>query len=483
MTEVKTDTLVGNTAKPVAESVGGDKKAKPMAKPMKSVDSTTFFATDLWCAERFEKQYGSDMIFSSERWHIWDGAYWACEQDIDMRRRFFDLVKDVADAAASHPDPEEVQRLLGLARALQSYSRIESIANVSKSKMHIDEKGLNTDRNLLNLKNGTFNLDTRELQPHNKENYITRIIDVDYNEYRKCPKWNRFLESIFPNAEVREYVQKAVGYSFSGRVDEQVLFFLYGPTGLNGKTTFLETISALAGDYACKTKIESILETGGGSSPNPYLSGLVGKRFVSTNETPTNKMWNISCVKDLTGGDEITTRNLYEKPFTFNPTHKLWIMGNDLPEVGDAGDAFWRRVRIIPFEQKIKKIRPQSIVLQEFKDESQGILNWIIDGYTEYKRVGLGVPLAIENATREYRHAEDALQMFIDDECKLYESFRVEKQVFLSAFNRSLRMDGQKLWTMTKLTRALTKKGIFSGGAGAKFYIGLTIKQKEDNND
>ena len=111
----------------------------------------------------------------------------------------------------------------------------------------------------LNCKNGVVDLKTGELLPHKREYYMSKICPVEYKPSSKAPRWMDFLNTITGGSkELVRYLQKAVGSSLSGDISEQALFVLYG-TGANGKSTFLNTISELLGDYARNTPSETFM--------------------------------------------------------------------------------------------------------------------------------------------------------------------------------------------------------------------------------
>lgn len=182
---------------------------------------------------------------------------------------------------------------------------------------------------------------------------------VVYSQDAQCPMWEKFLSEIFEgNQDLIDYLQRAVGYSLTGDVREDKFFLLTGPGG-NGKTTVLETLRALLGDYITEIPFE-ILEVSykkTGHEATPDIAKLVGIRLVKSSETKEHSRFNVGRLKSFTGGDTLTGRFLFQNPFDFSPTHKLWLSVNHTPRVDDDSDAMWRRVHKIPFN--VKFIEPE----------------------------------------------------------------------------------------------------------------------------
>jgi putative DNA primase/helicase len=221
------------------------------------------------------------------------------------------------------------------------------------------------------------------------------------------------------------FLQRAVGYTMSGVITEHVLFFCYG-TGANGKTTFLEIVGHLFGDYAITIDFDTLLRTHGQGESRDKVR-FRGARFVSANETPVNARWNEAIVKDLTGGDRVQARRLYQEKEEFSPTHTLWCRGNTQPASHDSSVGFWRRIKLIPFTAHFSaKRRDPELKDRLIKTELSGILNWALAGCaawkkdtTARKRNALAEPKTVRRATEEYRANEDVIGEFIGARCRL----------------------------------------------------------------
>ena len=212
---------------------------------------------------------------------------------------------------------------------------------------------------------------------------------TNYIPEAKPEKWIKFLETIFEGDQERiEYIQKLVGISLTGKADFHAVIFCFGD-GRNGKSTFIETLRRLFGDYFGNITSETLLSSGSYSrNTSDYdMADLFGKRMVVGDELSRDREFNESLLKKLTGGDEIKARQPREKFINFSPTHTLWMFGNHKPKITGTDEGIWRRIKLIPFEYKIpeEEVRDQSVIFKEFELEFPGILNWVIEGYRKYQ--------------------------------------------------------------------------------------------------
>ncbi len=225
------------------------------------------------------------------------------------------------------------------------------MVNVARYDARIEASPESFDSNphLIGATNGVVDLGTGTFRSAAKDDCITKQLGVAYDSNATCPIWDRFLLRVLnDDIELVKFIQRAVGYSLSGDVSEQCLFFLYG-MGQNGKSTFAELLQLLFGDYGLKTTSGLYTLDRHGKEPETEIARLVGKRFVTGSETEEGAKLAESRVKDMTGGDTMRGRELYCPPFNFKPSHKIWIYGNHRPDVRGNDHGIWRRIRLIPF--------------------------------------------------------------------------------------------------------------------------------------
>lgn len=283
---------------------------------------------------------------------------------------------------------------------------------------------------LLNVLNGTIDLCTGSLRPHAREDYITRCVNVDYDPDAKCPTWERFIHQVFGgNAEIIAFVQRAVGYSLTGKIVEHVLIVLYG-LGSNGKTTLIDALHYLLGpSYAKHAPTDLLLARRGEHHPTE-LATLHGARLVTAAETGEGRRLAESLVKQLTGGDPVTARRMRDDFWQFRPEFKLWLATNHRPQIRGTDHAIWRRIRLIPFDVTFhtaetgKTPQQDQTLPARLREEATGILAWAVRGCLAWQSQGLGAPDAVRDATEAYRAEMDVLAMFFEERCIFDESCR-----------------------------------------------------------
>ena len=121
-----------------------------------------------------------------------------------------------------------------------------------------------------------------------------------------------------------------------------------------------------------------------------------------------------AAVKELTGGDRLSARKMREDPWSFSPTHSMWLQTNHLPEISGTDDGIWRRVRVLRWPEKFDGDREDTTLRETLADELPGILNWIIEGAIAWQNEGLEEPAAVVEASAEYRQDQDQVAQFLD---------------------------------------------------------------------
>ncbi|WP_433259183.1 DNA primase family protein (plasmid) [Streptosporangium sp. CA-135522] len=261
------------------------------------------------------------------------------------------------------------------------------------------------------------------------------------------PRWQRFLDDTFgTDAEGRQttdFLHLLLGYSITGDVGAQILPFLHGG-GKNGKSVLLEVMLQLLGDYADAAPPGFLMAKQFDGHPTD-LAELHGRRIIVCSELKPGDKFDEARVKLLTGGDKIKARRMRQDFFSFPPTHHLWLLGNHRPEVSAGGFAFWRRIRLIPFNRVVseeRKIDNLARVLVE--EEGPGILAWLVDGARRYLagEKDLSGPQLVRVATNAYAETEDHVGRFITDECKLEPGMRAEQAQLYAAYTRWCGFEG-----------------------------------------
>jgi P4 family phage/plasmid primase-like protien len=435
--------------------------------------------SDTGNAMRFLRKYGDIVRYNGAfHWIVWNGKIWELNS-LDIHKYAHNIAREIFIEAADVKDNDELaKKISDWAQTSLGSSRLDNMIEEAKPYIIVKNKEFDDRYHwMLNTQNGIVDLKTGKLIHHDKKYFFTKMINVSYDASATCPKWEGFMEMIFPDEEVRKYIQKAVGYSLTGNSDEKSIFFLWGEAGDNGKSTFIRTLLEFFGDYGKQTDIEVIMETHRGGL-TPLNEDFYNTRFVATNEIKGSHHWNDNQLKMLGGGNDIIPCNpKHRDPFSFPPTHKLWIFGNKKPKGGNNDEAFWRRINLIAFDQSIpvEKQRPMNQVLEEFKEEFSGILNWCLQGLQWYQDEGLKQPEKVKNDTQTYKLENDLLLQFLDEECVLGDEYSEHKKILLDTYNRFLKNNQEKTVTKTELSKLLGKVNIFLGGQGKYYYQGVKL--------
>lgn len=393
-------------------------------------------APDLDNAARLIERHGGDIRFCTGRgWLVWNGRQWA----EDAGGQIFELAKDTLDAALQ----DALDRDDGtLAKALinaRSGNRITAMVRLAETdpRVRIDVALLDADPFVLNCPNGTLDLRTGELRPHNRRDLLTACTAAEYHPDAEFERWDQFIEQATgSDAVYADFLQRATGYSSTGDVSEEIFFLIYGGTG-TGKTTFLESVKAALGrDYTITTDFESLLEDRRGIRED--VAALAGKRLSISVETSANRKLAEGLVKLLTGGDAVRARYLYKNSFEFQPTWHLWLCSNDAPRVRQDDDAHWRRARRLPFEHR--PANPDPTLKRQLKDAvvaGPAVLRWIVEGARKWHESGLGqMPEVVRQSTDAWRAESDVMSAFFDDVLLFDDSVTVERPAVWDAFKR-----------------------------------------------
>ncbi|MGV9248700.1 DNA primase family protein [Streptomyces sp. NPDC003710] len=396
--------------------------------------------TDRGNAKLFVKLYANDYRHvPGIGWYRWDTTRWQIDEDDTVLW----AAGDLAESIASH-DP----RGLFTTTALQSHRRralsttgINAMLTQAKSapgmvlnaaRLDADPYALCTPKGIVDLRTGLLTA------PDPNKDFHSRSTSVGPQQM-SITRWLRFLTDTFGNdavgREMINYLQLLLGYSITGDVGAQILPFLFG-SGKNGKSVLLDVLMKLLGDYADAAPPGFLMAKPYEGHPTD-LAELHGRRVVVCSEVKPGDKFDEARVKLLTGGDRIKARRMRQDFFSFEPTHKLWLLGNHRPEVGTGGFAFWRRMRLIPFERVVsdsRKIDNLADIL--VMEEGPGILGWLIDGARRYLsgERDLTGPERVRIATTAYAETEDHTGRFYEECCRLGPDLRAEQTALYAAY-------------------------------------------------
>lgn len=438
-----------------------------------------FKHTDLGNAEKLVTLHGKDLRFCPNWncWLVWDGTRWAKDDTGEVYRRAIDTVRHRYSEAVLTTDSQARRELANHATKSENGIKLKMMVEVAKYLPGIPVTPDQLDQNplLLNLTNGTLDLQTGQLLKHRREDLITKLASVDYCPTAECPSWMAFLNRVMnDNHPLINFLQKLTGYCLTGKTTEQVLAILYG-VGANGKSTYLDTISKLLGDYAQQTATETIMVKRNDGIPND-LARLKGARFVAAVEAEEGKRLAEALVKQLTGGDKITARFMRAEWFEFKPEFKLLLATNHKPEIRGNDLAIWRRIRLIPFNITIPEAERDPDLSRKLEEELPGILNWAVKGCLLWQSEGLKAPDEVLIATNEYRAEMDVLSAFINDCCVVNPHSKAASSQIYSAYVEWCAQNGEKALPQRGFGMKLKERGFTPGHTRqSRFWGGIGL--------
>lgn len=381
-------------------------------------------------AERMFVNYGNRLRYSyvEKTWYYWDERRWCrditgtidrvADDSLGIMQSELEIYKQI-DLRCPPKDGQQTMEKL-FQRHIKTSRSSKAKTAMKKELQHrvpIVLGQFDRDKYALNTPTGIIDLKQSKLLNHDIEKYITKLTGTGLSD-SDCPQWKSFLNTIFcGDPEMIRYIQKAVGYSLSGSTNEQCVFFLYG-TGRNGKSTFLDTIRAMMGDYAANAQPETIMvsqKSSGGARSD--IARLKGARFVTTVEPNEGMRLDEGLIKQLTGGDPVTARFQYSQEFEFVPEFKIWMATNHKPIIRGTDTGIWRRIHLVPFTAAIPESKVDRNLPYKLRKELPSILKWAVDGYALYKSEGLRMPAAVLNAVDDYRREMDVISAFLSACC------------------------------------------------------------------
>jgi putative DNA primase/helicase len=376
--------------------------------------------TDTTNAYRLLTEQGKDIRYNAlwKKWLVWNGNYWEMDDGYLIHDRGLQMIRGIYEELLKTADMRDRLDIEKHGMQSESARRRKALIEVASwiPELNVKTDNLDTDHWLFNARNGTINLKTGEIREPRPDDLITRIANVVYDPAAECPAWKKFIMEIMNyNTDLIHFIQNAAGWAVTGDTSEQTMFILYG-TGANGKSTFLNTIMNIVGDYAVATPTETFMKKTGDQITND-IARLRGTRFVTTTETEQGKRLSEPLIKQITGNDRMTARFLYGEYFNFVPTFKIWMATNHKPMIKGTDHGIWRRIKLIPFITRIEEDKQDKHLEQKLMGEGSGILNWLIEGAMRWCKEGLRTPTIIMSATAEYRAEMDVIGNFLRERC------------------------------------------------------------------
>ncbi|WIC90192.1 DNA primase/helicase [Arthrobacter phage VroomVroom] len=469
----------GTVLKAIAEA----EVVKSRSAALLAWDEERYSLSDLGGA-RYLRDYvesiGSGVRFSEEvGFFLLENGVWRRDERQAVRthaQAVADIVRNLArdasmavagqeDEAVSAKDKKRAGRLNAYAKHVQTSRGIDAMLRELQAVQGVPASFDDFDKHpdLVAARNGIVDLRTGELRPHDPSLLLTKRIDLDYDPEAKAPRWEAFLDQVFPAyPDLPAYMQRLVGYGITGHTAEQCFAVLWG-TGANGKSVFTDTLSEVFGELTTTTPFSTFEDRGSGGIPND-IAALKGARQVFAAEGEQGKPMSESVLKRVTGRDLVTARFMRKEFFSFRPTFLLYLATNFKPSFKGQDDGLWRRVKLIPWERFFAPEERDHKLGDKLLAEAEGIFAWAVKGARDWYKDGLKDPAIIVTSTKEYRETSDALAgflpgMYIHDA----EAGRVDGSVLFESYLQwadEENLPQRERWTRRTFFAALEERGL-----------------------
>ena len=459
--------------------------------------------TDEGNAERLYARTGEQIrwIQQWKKWVAWEPPRWDPDGQLSVQRyakatiralyreagTLLQQASAIEDETQRQAHAKKAAPALKHALASEAHNKIDAMMGLLKEKVATTPEVFDANPWLLNCTNGIIDLRTGTLSPHDRDHYCTKLVPIDFDEDAPCVQWEAFLESIFDGKqELIDWLQKAIGYTLTGSIQEQVFFLCHG-VGSNGKSTMLHILGRLTGEYGMTTPFQTFVPQRSETIRND-LAALRGTRFVSAIESSVGGRLSESVLKSVTGGDILTARFLHGEFFSFAPQFKVWLASNHKPVIKDTSNGMWRRVCLIPYTVVIDDEKQDHLLWDKLHAELSGILAWAVRGSVRWQAEGLKpFPDSVIFATETYREESDMVMEFLAEECILQAGMTTPSSLLYSSFCRWSEQQGEKKpLSINAFGAALTEKGFIverSKLTGRKLRKGIGLRiQPEENS-
>lgn len=401
-------------------------KGTPLVNQLVKLDAAKRFATnDKGSAELFSTVFKNVSRYNPTQkdWMYYNGIKWIADTEGMKAKR---NAKKLADAILSYAvnvsglDEKQRESYLKYASRLMNYRDRNTMVNDAKDLNFFENTELDKDDLILNLKNCVLDLsgDIPKILEHNADLLLSKCCNASYDPHATCKLWEKTINEIMEdNTEKIRYLQKILGLCLTGITAEEELYFFYGASTRNGKSTICETVLSILNDYGATISPETLAVKANKDSrtASPDIAKLAGIRLVIASEPPKKMIFDTSLVKTLTGRDRVTARFLHQNEFFFTPKFKLLINTNYLPTITDQTVFKSSRIRVVSFNKHFGEHEQNKKLKDELRKEADGILNWMIRGLYLYRKEGLEPPTAVRDSTEEYEADSDKIGRFISE--------------------------------------------------------------------
>lgn len=426
-------------------------------------------------------------VIEQNSWICWNGKQFVparIEVEDLVRQVIIDLEKELIPPNVSQINKDKYgilisnKEILDFQRSYSNFSGISSILLSARSlpEMTAYSSVFDNDPNKLNVQNCIVDLKTGDKIDHSPEFKMQKIANAAYVPGAQSEKWDKFLDEITcGDHELKEYLQRIIGYSLTGSTNEQV-FFIFVGNGANGKSTFLNLFSNILGDYAKVTPTKTLMK--GYQGINTDEARLNGARFVVASEANKGQKLDEAKIKKMTGGDTITARYLRKDFVEFQAEFKLFMAVNTLPEVS-ADDAIFRRILVVPFDARFQGKILNKDLQKELLEESEAIFAWAVEGVVKWYKEGLPHCQKVEDAIKVYQESADILDRFISTILTKDPKSKISISELYDTYEAWAKENAERSLTKRELGQLMYAKGFEQKKSGSvRAWEGLDLKTR-----
>lgn len=482
-------------------AIVSDIYAKPPSSPMeKDFQTDHYELDDFGNAARliasFPDREHVHYVPEQDRWYIWDTAKERFMADSGpwMRLRWAEVTEVMLKQAANAGSEDRARALANHAIKSRYKPRVDAVEKFARDLVITPSDNLDPDPFLFAVQNGVVDLRSGELYVPEPRNMLTRFSPAVYNPEVRSATWDRFLERVVPDEDLRDFLQMAVGYSLTGSVDEHKFFFLYGPPA-SGKSTFLDAVSRVVGTYGMTADPSTFMRgqhTRSGSGPSEDLARLAGARMVVTHEIEEGERFAEALISKFTSGDKVAARYLHARTFEFRPQFKLWIGANHRARVaGSERSGIWRRMLIVPMDVVIPVEERDPTLNRRLRqpEVTSAVLTWAVEGAQKWidlnsRGEAMEIPVSISDEVTDYKHESSPVYQFVEDALTITEDERdrVAKKDLYRFYQGWCESEGRRgVMSSQRFSRQLTDMGLATkkartDGRVQNCWIGVKIK-------
>lgn len=453
-------------------------------------DSTGYSWDEAGMADLFSECYDHDTRYCPEAksWYTYDGGKW--QKDVGsllVSNKIKEFVRIMALYCGEIPDEDKRKQYMAFVGKMGDRRFRDRLMKDAADNLKIAAAEFDTHPFLINCKNGTYDLESLTFREHKWNDFLTMQTNFEYGvKKEKCARWEQFIKEVTQNDKDKaDYLQRALGYSILGTSKEECMFILHGKTTRNGKSTMLDAIQHLLGDYSTVTPVELICRgdrAKNAEAASPVLAKLKGKRMVTMSESDTAGKLDESVIKQLTGGEEITARELYQTAITFKPQFTMWLSCNDLPTVKDKSLFASDRVRVIEFNRHFNDDEQDKGLKDYFEspEAMRGIFTWLVAGYFKYRRFGLKMSANMQKVVKQYEKDNDLVLQYLEEKCQKQDDVKTRAKTLYDNYKLWCKSNGYYVCSMKKFNAELMAHPEWyeqkSVSGGVAVYYGIMMK-------